>query len=337
VSAGSRRAAPLLLGLALLLAGCGQDWHFQSPLHAGGAGARDALQLWRWLLGILTVVWIVVMALFAWVLVRGWRDTVARPVNALLWLGVGGALVPLGVLTFILLLTLNTLSAEAARESGDPDLSVRVTALRWWWKVEYEHPEPQQRVTTANEIHIPVGRSVRLMLDSHDVIHSFWIPGLEMKKDMFPGRDNELWLVADSAGVYRGQCAEFCGIQHANMAFIVVAQEPAEFDAWYASQLEEAKPPETALAQQGERVFLQGACAMCHAVKGTQALATVGPDLTHLASRRTLAAGTLVNNRGNLGGWIMNPQSIKPGSHMPNMDLEAGELLALLAYLEQLR
>ena len=174
-------------------------------------------------------------------------------------------------------------------------------------------------------------------LRSSDVIHSFWPPNLSPKRDLIPGNVNSLWFQADSAGVYRGQCAEFCGHQHAKMAFLMVAQPPAEFAAWLARQRDTALTPTDSLAKRGQEVFLASQCAMCHAISGTPAGSRIGPDLTHLASRRTIAAGTLPNTRGNLAGWIVNPQVIKPGVKMPPNQFESADLLALVTYLETLR
>jgi cytochrome c oxidase subunit 2 len=192
-------------------------------------------------------------------------------------------------------------------------------------------------VITANEIHIPVGKPVHIRLASRDVIHSFWVPDLHGKKDLIPGKDTDLWLRADRAGVYRGQCAEFCGWQHAHMALLVIAEPQDRFDAWLASQRQTPPPPSTPLGQRGRAVFESQACPLCHTVAGTQANGSAGPDLTHLASRRTIAAGTLPNTIGSLGGWIVDPQSTKPGNRMPAVTLHADDLQALLAYLETLR
>lgn len=328
----------VILGLAAALtAACAADGHVQSPLNAAGDRAAGILTLWRVMLVTFTVVYSAVLGLVGWSMLRRRESQEPRHAEPKLWIGVGGLLVPGIVLTVLLVLTLRTMSVEAAQEARSADLTIRVAGLRWWWDVEYEHADAQSRLRTANEIHIPVGRDVRILLESRDIIHSFWVPALDGKIDMIPGRVNELRLRAERPGIFRGQCAEFCGMQHANMAFLVIAQDPDEFDAWYRQQLEPASIPASAQVQRGLEVFLQKPCAVCHAVRGTYALATVGPDLTHFASRRTLAAGARPNNRGNLGGWISNPQAIKPGSHMPNMDLTAEELQSLLAFLEQLR
>lgn len=218
-----------------------------------------------------------------------------------------------------------------------PPVQIRVTGHQWWWEVQYRDREPQRWVTTANEIHVPVGSPVVVELRSSDVIHSFWPPNLTGKRDLIPGRENSLWFQADSAGVFRGVCAEYCGYQHAKMAFVVVAEPPERFAEWLSRQRDTAATPTDELSLRGRAVFLGSSCPMCHAIAGTPAGSRVGPDLTHLGSRRTIAAGTLPYNRGNLAGWIMNPQAIKPGAKMPPSSLSPEDLHALLAYLETLR
>ncbi|MBA2671043.1 MAG: c-type cytochrome, partial [Gemmatimonadetes bacterium] len=192
-------------------------------------------------------------------------------------------------------------------------------------------------IRSANEIHIPVGRRIQVFLESRDVIHSFWVPNLQAKIDMVPGQRNVTWLQADRPGVYRGQCAEFCGMQHAHMAFILVAHPEEEWEAWLAREREPAPVPVDSVLRYGRQVMETTACALCHNIRGTRARGTTGPDLTHIGSRRTLAAGMLANNRGNLSGWIANPQVLKRGSLMPRVDLGPHELHALVLYLESLR
>jgi cytochrome c oxidase subunit 2 len=224
----------------------------------------------------------------------------------------------------------------AARPPADA-LQIRITGHQWWWEVDYRDSIASNWATTANEIHVPVGRAVLLELRSADVIHSFWVPSLGIKRDLIPGEETSIWFRADSPGVYRGQCAEFCGHQHAKMAVLVVAEPADSFGAWLARQRDTAATPKDALALRGQEVFLSSTCVMCHAVQGTPAGSRIGPNLTHLASRRTLAAGTIPNTRGNLAGWIVDPQRIKPGALMPPNALEPRDLQALLAYLESLR
>ena len=220
---------------------------------------------------------------------------------------------------------------------GNGALQIRVTGHQWWWEVQYRDSLPKNWVTTANEIHIPVGRPVVFELRSTDVIHSFWPPNLSPKRDQIPGDENSLWFQADSVGVFRGLCAEFCGHEHAKMGFLVFAESPENFARWLARERDTAATPTDSLAQRGREVFLGSSCVMCHAIAGTPAGSRIGPDLTHLAGRQTLAAGTLPNTRSNLTGWIVDPQAIKPGAKMPPNQLNGPDLLALVAYLESLR
>jgi cytochrome c oxidase subunit II len=226
---------------------------------------------------------------------------------------------------------------QLTRGCGKEALQVRVVGHQWWWELQYRDSVAHNWFTTANELHIPVGRPVVLELLSTDVIHSFWPPTVSQKRDLIPGKDNSLWLQADTPGVYRGQCAEYCGQQHAKMGFLVIAQRPDSFAGWLARQRDTALTPTTELARRGQEVFLASSCVMCHAIAGTPAGSRVGPDLTHLASRRTIAAGTLPNTRGNLAGWIIDPQKIKPGTRMPPTQLKPADLQTLLAYLETLK
>jgi cytochrome c oxidase subunit 2 len=198
--------------------------------------------------------------------------------------------------------------------------------------VRYVSDAPSRIFETANEIHIPVGEPVRLKLTSADVIHTFWVPAISGKTDLIPGQTNVTWLQADEPGVYWGQCNEYCGRQHAHMALRLFADPPEEFQAWWDAQLESAEPPETELGRTGQTNFVLR-CGACHAVRGTLAGGDRGPDLTHLMSRTTLAAGMLPNTVGHLSGWIANPQFIKPGSEMPNLDLSGPQLDAIRSYL----
>ncbi|WP_225768547.1 cytochrome c oxidase subunit II [Inquilinus sp. Marseille-Q2685] len=218
-----------------------------------------------------------------------------------------------------------------------PALTLKVTASQWWWQVQYEDDQPSRVLTTANEIHIPVGEPVQIKLEATDVIHSFWVPQLTGKGDLIPGRQNVITVKADAPGRYRGQCAEFCGLQHAKMALLVIAEPRAEFDAWREAQLAPAAEPQEAEARRGRDVFLSRPCLMCHQIRGTSAGARSGPELTHFASRETIAAGVLPMTRGALAAWIADPQAVKPGSNMPRVRLDADELNALVAYLEALK
>jgi cytochrome c oxidase subunit 2 len=247
------------------------------------------------------------------------------------------------VITIAILFTLLITSFLAGRSvhslaSADPRaLTIDVTGQQWWWQVKYENDVPSQMVTTANEIHIPVGRVVQFKLRSNDVIHSFWAPNLHGKKDLVPGHIAAIWIRADRPGTYRGQCAEFCGYQHAHMAFTVIAEPEEQFNAWYGAQLQSAVSPATAQQLRGQQVFLSSTCIMCHRIQGTDAGGAVGPDLTHLASRQTIAAATLENTREHLASWILDSQAIKPGNRMPPNPLSAEDLQALLDYLQSLK
>jgi cytochrome c oxidase subunit 2 len=220
--------------------------------------------------------------------------------------------------------------------TSDP-LQIRVIGHQWWWEIQYKDPTPSNWVSDANEIHIPVGRPVMLELQAADVIHSLWIPMLHGKKDLVPGHPTTHWIQADKAGNYFAQCAEYCGYQHAKMRLIVVADDEQKFQSFLASSRQPARAPTTPGAIRGQQVFLTKTCSMCHTVMGTTAGGRVGPDLTHLASRSSLAAGWLPNTPGHLAGWIVDPQQIKPGVRMPQNNLDAEDLRALLEYLEGLQ
>lgn len=239
------------------------------------------------------------------------------------------------LLLFLIVASVFTDRALASLPLKDA-LQIDVTAHQWWWTVRYG-TEPSETFETANEIHVPVGRPVIVRLKSDDVIHSLWIPSLAGKKDLVPGRTAVMAFRADRAGLYRGQCAEFCGLQHTFMAFTVHAEPPAAFEAWRQAQLKPAAEPTDASALRGREVFLARSCALCHAIQGTQAQGKRAPDLTHIASRPTLAAGTLPNTLANLKSWILDPQRHKPGTNMPATPLSTEELDALAAYLRGLK
>jgi cytochrome c oxidase subunit 2 len=227
--------------------------------------------------------------------------------------------------------------AEVDRPAPEGALTVEVIGRQFWWEVHYYDGSGEHLLETANEIHIPVGAPVRVRLRSADVIHSFWIPRLAGKLDMIPGRTNEFSISADSSGTYRGQCAEYCGLQHAKMSMLLIAQPPEDFERWVAAQAADAPLPADSTSRYGREVFLTTACAACHAIRGTPATGEIGPDLTHVASRRTLAALAIPNTRGHMGGWIVNPQSIKPGANMPAVPLDRGQFEAVLEYMMSLR
>ena len=215
-------------------------------------------------------------------------------------------------------------------------MTIDVTPRQYWWEVRYSGPTAANIFSTANEIHIPTGKRVLVRLHGADVIHSFWVPQLSGKTDAIPGQTNLTWIAADRPGRYFGQCTEFCGLEHAKMAFEVVADVPAGFDRWRRAQLQTAPPPATDAARRGLQYF-QYRCALCHAVRGTLAASHYGPDLTHLMSRQLIASGALANTRGNLAGWVDAPQRIKPGALMPDQKLTGQQLNDVVAYLETLK
>lgn len=310
--------------------------HIQSIIHPAGIEAVRISQLWWVLFGICTVVWMAVATAALIAISRGRRAaSTATERQASRNVAIAGIV---SVVALIAILTSSVLTGRALDTIRTPGaLRLVVTGNQWWWDVQYRNPNPSLNVSTANEIHIPIGRPVSVGLLSNDVIHSFWIPSLQGKIDLVPGRLNEVWLQADKPGVYRGQCAEYCGAQHAKMALVVVAEQPDDFERWLAANRGPAPPPATPEQQRGKEVVERGPCAMCHNITGTLAGGRTAPDLTHIASRSTLAAGWLPNTPGNLAGWIADPQHIKPGSHMPPTGLRDEELQAVLAYVETLK
>lgn len=257
-----------------------------------------------------------------------------RSGSGLSWLYIGSAL-SAAVLIGTVIWTFFTLDAVSIRPQDSTAVSIDIVAHQWWWEVRYLSDNPSEGFTTANEIHIPTGERIYFRLTSSDVIHSFWVPQLSGKTDVIPGLENITWLEADRPGIYRGQCGEYCGAQHGHMALDVVAQAPAQFQAWKAHQLESAAPPDSPVVALGEQNFMVH-CAVCHTVRGTMAGGRLGPDLSHLMSRLSIAADTLPNTPGYLSGWIADPQHIKPGNLMPLIELSGRQLSDIQAYLQTL-
>lgn len=304
----------------------------QSVLHPAGPQAARIYDLWTLLLWVSVAVWILVMG-FLVVALRRSKPSEERGLTR----GVG---IATGITVFILLgllLASAVTGRGLARYAFEDPVSIEVIGNQWWWEVHYEEGRPDLAVTTANEIHLPVGRPIVLKTTSHDVIHSFWVPNLAGKIDSIPNHVNTIWFRADKPGTYRGQCAEFCGMQHANMALLVIAEAPAQFDAWLNNQRLAARAPANDVEKRGRDVFRGAPCVLCHSIRGTEAAGHVAPDLTHIGSRQSIAAGTRPNTKGNLGGWITDSQQIKPGNHMPPMNLPSEDMEPLLAYLESLQ
>jgi cytochrome c oxidase subunit 2 len=318
----------------LLLAGCGR----QSTLSPRSPQTHAIRTLWWWMLAAATVVFLgaVTMLILAWV-TRGRKGLpffgehepvaqglvvvfgIAIPIVALIAL-FGGADVYL-------------VGQTAPPGPRTTALTIQVVGHQWWWEIHY----PGTRAVTANEIHIPVNTRVNVVTTTADVIHSFWVPQLARKIDLVPGRRNRILLYASRPGVYRGQCAEFCGLQHAHMSLEVVAQPAQAYRAWLADMTSPAPPATGAAAATGLHLFMADQCASCHQIRGTSASGTVGPDLTHLASRRTLAAATIPNVPGELERWILNPQNIKPGDRMPDLGLPRSQVKDIVTYLDGLK
>lgn len=321
-------------GAALLLpvlSACGGS---QSILDAAGTGARETLSVW-WLMFFMgTAVFVVVLALLWFAVSRATSpeehspdSTRARTRLVLL----GGIVMPVIVIAIVFVFSTRGLIAIGDLR-GDRDVTIDVVAHQFWWEVSY----PDEGFVTANEILIPVNQSVEIRLTSEDVIHSFWVPSLHGKIDVMPGHTTSITLKAEEAGEFRGQCAQFCGVQHANMALLVTAVEPDTYRAWADHQSQPAAVAEDDAVVRGQDIFMSSMCVYCHTIQGTAATGIFGPDLTHIASRQTLGAGMMENNRGNLAAWIVDPQGVKPGNHMPGITLPGEDLDALLDYLESL-
>jgi cytochrome c oxidase subunit 2 len=319
------RATLLVPPLVLALAGCGGN---QNTVNPASHPERSITQLfWVMFGGAIVGFGVIVFLLFL-----GWarREQPNLPggrgerTATHIVIGFGVAL-PIALLSALFIWSdFFVMRSTAAPAKGSTALTINVIGHQWWWEVRYGN----STAVTANEIHIPVDTRVGLVLTTADVIHSFWVPELNRKVDMIPGTENRLLLIADRPGIYRGQCAEFCGLQHANMAVEVIAEPKAVFEAWLARN---ARP-----ATRSNALFAQN-CSGCHEIRGTTAHADVGPDLTHFASRRTIAAVTLPNTPQNLREWLRDPQHVKPGNRMPNLELSDADWTALQRYLESLR
>ena len=313
-------------------------------LMPAGAQAQAILALWHWLLPICTLVFVAIMAAL-WLAVRR-APRVAQDdtpdvsslferepkVTRTVWIAVAVSTVLL-----LALLAASVFTDRAiARLPLANALHIELTGYQWWWAVRYDDADPSRIFTTANELHVPVGRPVIVSLAGADVIHSFWVPSLHGKKDLIPGRDATVSFRADRPGIYRGQCAEYCGYQHAHMVLYVVADAPDVYERWAAQQRKPAVAPVNDEQARGRDLFVAKSCAMCHAINGTSAQARNAPDLTHVASRMTIGAGTLENSVSARAAWILDPQQFKPGAKMPGENLAPEELAALNAYLGSL-
>jgi cytochrome c oxidase subunit II len=327
-------AVGVLVVAAPALAGCGK----QSILSTHSPQAHNIMLLWWWMLAAATIVFLgaVVLLVIAWFR----RETPGLP-----WFGereeVSEGMVLLfgiGIPVVALVALFGVANVYLIKQTSPPSpkttaMTINVIGHQWWWEVRYSG----SRAVTANEIHIPTDTRVNVVATTADVIHSFWVPALNRKIDMIPGRQNRVLLYASRPGRYRGQCSQFCGLQHANMAMYVFAQKPAAFRAWLANMGSPARSSSTGQVAAGKRLFMSSQCASCHRIAGTPAQGTVGPDLTHLATRTSLASVTIPNTPAYLAAWIANPQAIKPGTRMPDLGLSRGEVSQLVAYLDSLK
>jgi cytochrome c oxidase subunit 2 len=324
---------------ALLLNGCSG---VQSVLHPAGDQAFAILDVFTVMMIVCGVVYALVLAFLAWAIWRRRADIGLTPATGhtaaepLLERSLAGwtALVVVGL---TILIVVSFLVDRRLAEAGPRPLNIKVTANQWWWAIEYQDADASQTLRTANELHLPLGRAAHVELHSNDVIHSFWVPNLTGKEDLIPGQVNRLVMTPRRTGQFRGQCAEFCGLQHAHMALDVTVDTPEQFEAWRRAQLQVPPPPVQPDLVVGQQLFVSKACVMCHTIQGTIAAAVTGPDLSHVASRKTIAAGALVNTQANLGRWIDDPTRIKPGTNMPKVKLTGDELAQVTAYMASLK
>lgn len=341
-------ASPLLL----LLTGCAS---VQSTFNTHGPASERIADLSWFMTIVFLVVTFIMWGLIAWGFAKR-RGTLAEhaPINeggGQAWIAIGGLAIPLLVLTVIFVLGLRLLAAfpihgvkggmeGMTMPAGAQELKpeILIVGHQWWWEVHYLSDTPSEGFTTANEIHIPAHRLINIELQSGDVMHSFWVPSLHGKVDLIPGLPNFIRIEASDSGIYKGQCAEYCGAQHAHMLLLVVAQEPDEYRAWLQQQRQPAAEPMSQNAMAGQGVFLNGPCSLCHQIRGTVAGGNVGPDLTHIGGRQYIAGNSFPNNDAYLESWVTHAQSLKPEAQMPDLAQFSGEQLRdLVAYLRQLR
>lgn len=345
-----RRICNVLLAAAMMqLTGCR---YAQSIFNEHGPAARSIGSL-SWAMTILFLVTTLIMGILLGIAFYRRRGTLAEhePIDAdggQIWIAIGGIAIPLIVLTVLFVVGLSLMSDFPIHGMpGMPNSSQMVRSMKpqilimghqWWWEIHYLNDDPSKAFITANELHLPAGIPVNIEVRTADVMHSFWIPALNGKVDLIPGQPNYIRMMASQPGVYRGQCAEFCGDEHALMRLLAVVQKPSDYNAWLAEQLKPGAQPTTQEAKEGEQVFLSGPCSMCHTVRGTTAGGSVAPDLTHIGSRRMIASDVYPNNDAYLEAWITHAQSLKPDSLMPDLpDFTGEQLTDLVAYLRQLK
>ena len=334
----------LLASASFLFSSCGGR---QSAVDAAGIQAERLENLWWLFFGVCAAVYVIVMAVLLIAFFRNRRggpDTApdigpeSHGEDRAAYTVKGAVAITVVILFVLMFVSFRTGSAINTLSQSPDQLSIKITGNQWWWNVEYKDAIPSNNIMTANELHLPVGRPVKVELQSNDVIHSIWLPNMHGKKDLIPNYPTVFYFRPDKIGTYWGQCAEFCGYQHAKMRFIVIVETPEEFDAWMKAQQQPSAPPTVdATLQKGQQIFLTSVCTQCHTVQGTNASGRVGPNLTHVASRQYIAAGSLQNTRDHLRSWITDPQAIKPGTRMPMNTYSEEDLDALLSYIESLK
>lgn len=324
-------ALSLLLFIALFAVACNDPQSTVLPKSDNADRVHDLYLLVFWL-GMFVFVGVTAAAVILGFVFRERAGRQAQQIHGNTRLEVVWTFIPVVILVVMAVPTFQTI-VDTTGDAPDDALVVLARGHQWWFEFEY----PELGLITANELHIPVDRAVSVRLQSNDVIHSFWVPQLSGKVDMVPGRENHLFFTPNEAGEYLGQCAEFCGLSHANMRFRVFVESPADFDAWVASTQQDAIEPTDELALAGQQEFTTGACIGCHAVRGTIAAARVGPELTHVGSRTTIASGIMDNTPENMARWLRNPPAVKPGSKMPDLNLTEDQIQRLVAYLESLK
>jgi cytochrome c oxidase subunit 2 len=304
-----------------------------TTLSPAGSEAHQLSNVWWIMFGIAVGVYVIVGGLIIYSSLRGRRhepiEGPSRHDDLFIW--IGGVAAPVAILLFIAFLTVHT--GAALRAPAKNQLVIHVVGRQWWWQVDY----PGTKVVTANEIYVPVGQPLEFDIDSADVAHSFWVPQLAGKEDAIPGQHNVLRFTVRKAGNYLGECAEFCGLQHANMRFRVIAVSPGDFAIWLSHQEHITTVPQSDVGEQGELALTSNACAGCHTVRGTPAIGTVGPDLTNMGSRTGIGAETVTNTPSNLAQWITDPGHVKPGVQMPPATISQSDIQAIVAYLEGLK
>jgi cytochrome c oxidase subunit 2 len=328
-------ATALILLITLLLTGCATSAPGNALVTAGPVAEMEAV-LYNLIFWIAVGVFVVVEAILISTVIRFRRrknDGIPAQIHGSTGLEIGWTIVPFVILAFIAVPTLSTITTATAAPTGPDVVHVKAIGHQWWWEFQY----PDLGIVTSDELHIPVGQKIALQVESADVIHSFWVPKLGGKVQAIPNQHNTSWIEADQPGNYQAQCYQLCGISHANMRFIVVAESKDAFAAWSKNQIAPAVTPVSAAGQKGAQVFATGACIGCHTITGTAAAGKVGPNLTHIGSHQTLAGAIMPNDPEHLAMWLHNPPGIKPGSIMPNLGLTDDQVTSLVAYIGELK